>query len=936
MFSSAQSRELTRYPVMTAKGQKYHSSVDDLLATKLEVPLLGPRIVPRPRLTKLLIESMKKRACLIVAPTGYGKTTLLGEWLSFTLPADWRIAWITLDSFDNDPLRFWSYISASLQKVCSRSGSNLYQVIQIGNDPENYQLLTPFINAIARIPYQICLVLDDYQNIKDPRIHQGMTYLLDHQPNQMHLVISSRVAPPIPFTRLRAQMQVIDISASDLSFTTQEVNTYLSGMMSLQVDNENVIALQNATEGWIAGLQLAALSLQNRFDIHRLISDLPGGNRQIFEYLTEEVLIHQDAEIKEFLLKTSVLPEMTAPLCDNLLERDNSREILDLIKRSNLFLVSLDDQKRWFRYHHLFAEVLQQQLKESYPDLIPELHRKACRWFSENGYPDKAVSHALEAGELEMAAEIIDSSAFQAVIGFDLDKLIYSIGRFSPDLLTQRPRLGIYQALANYLLWRMDRVEPILHALDNTLQHARGKGISEKEARSLRWEIDALRACITCVNQDPLEGIEQVFRLRQCVPEGEVYFPGLMTHAQAEAYASIYFLDRAAEEYLRGARFAEENALIQEYFYSISEMAHVRKLQGKLAEADRIYHMLLEYDARHNLNPMLAAFATTGLAEIRLAKNELPASENYINQVIHQLPQLDECPLTYIRYEWILIRITNFYLAIGNLDLAAQYFEKALSIYREETYACVLMYSELIRTRVRLWDRQGKLSNREYPFLAELNQLNPMKRESLEEMIALVRIYLAQSRPQDSLHILQQVESICRDRQICGTLLEVLILKCLAFDYSGRENEAEQALLDALRMGEPEGFVQFFIEEKSRLQPILERMKDKLPEIKNLPEWQFALDILGLYQKAVIELPVAAEQKTQTTSALAPILEPLSQREMEVLSMLVSGKSTKEVATELMISINTAKTHAKSVYRKLGSHNRLALSRRAEELGLFK
>ncbi len=915
-------------------------SYDDLLATKLEIPLLGSRIVTRRRLTGLLQTTIDRQVTIIVAPTGYGKTTLLGDWLAVGNIANRRIAWVSLDLFDNNLHRFWNYIIAALQKVYPRLRLNSSGMNRPAQDSIKYDQLNHIINEIVKFSHPVCLVLDDYQVINDEQIHQEVSYLIDHQPKNLHLILSSRVTPPLMLSRLRAQGRLLEISAPDLSFTVQEVNVFLSNVMNLTFNYEQAAALKDATEGWIAGLKLAAISLQRHPDFQRLLSDLPGGNRQIVEYLTEEVLSQQDVLVKDFLLKTSILSELSAPLCDALLDRSDSHDMLRKIERANLFIVPLDNRRRWFRYHHLFAEILQSHLRESYPDSIAELQQRACSWLHQNGYPDKAVSHALAAGDLESAAQIIDTSALQAVIVFDLTKLTQWINRFSSDLLSKRPRLGIYSALANYLMGQMDNVEPKLAALEQALERTGQNQVPVEDEQLVRWEIKALRAVVQCFSEDVKQGIVNILELRKDQPKKDVYFYGLMTHCLAEAYTWNNPLKMAVEEYEKGCQFAIVNGLQIEYAYSQSELAHLRKMQGHLKESEQEYKHLLDYSIQANMNIQILAFAQTGLAEIALERNELKTAGQWMKEVIEQFEWIEFASRLWVRPEWLHLRLARYYLALDDLQSAVDHFQNALRGFKENRYVVPFLSSDLIDIQVRIWAASGELNDLTRSFQEEIATLNPFGKSNIAEKTALVRIKLAQSHPDHALNLLDELEQAAHGSGMGERLIEIMILKALAQQMNAQNMQALHSIETALLLAEPEGYMHLFLAEGKPLKILLGeylRTAEEIPPQAGRPSnTGFARQVLAAYETIGSVSHYHPLQKSEPDPVVStPLLEPLTERELEILHLLAAGISTKEMTTHLVISLSTAKTHLRSIYRKLGVHNRKMALERAKEQGLF-
>ncbi|PKO16369.1 MAG: hypothetical protein CVU39_08370 [Chloroflexi bacterium HGW-Chloroflexi-10] len=910
-----------------------------LLVTKFEVPVVRYRIVLRRRLTDILKTGMDRQLTLLVAPTGYGKTTVLVEWLSGIMMPDWRIIWLTVDSFDNEPLHFWSYIATALKKVYAHLQFDPQRSYQDRVEKSPIESLTPLFNAITQIPYQLVLVLDDYQWITDDRVHQEMRYLLNHQPKNLHLVISSRVKPPFPLSRLRAQRQLVELTAKDLSFNLQEVKNFFSSAMEVDIDHDQAASLLVATEGWIAGLQLVTLSLQSQPDKKAFIANLPEKNQQIFEYLTEEVLDQQTPELRDFLLKTSLLSELSAPLCDAVLQRKDSLEMLNRIQSANLFIVALDEHRHWFSYHRLFSDTLQKYLRDTQPEIIAELHRRACTWLQEFGFPDKAINHALAFGDVEQAASIIDTCALQAVITFDLVQLAQWLSRFSDELISERPQLGIYYALANFLLERFDKVEPKLQALEQILEKPRKKELTLKDEKLIRWEIAVIRTCLDYWNENSAESVSNFKTLMQNPPENDVYFSGLMQHNLAEVYASRGDLEAAVDAYSKGCRFAIDYGLLREYCYSASELAYVRKMQGRLGGAERDYQDLIDYALRFGMSDAVMAFAKAGMAEIALEKNQMEHAGELIRWVIENYDRIEMSPLNWIRQEWLYVRLANCFLAGQDITNSQIFFDKAINGYRSNRQVVHYLSSQLIDMQVKMWSATGELSSRNLNFEVQIDFLDPTGKSNPAKQTALIRYYLAQGEPENALNVLSELVPKLEEQKMQERLLEVMVLKSLVCQATGNYQQAIKSLHQALQIAVTEDYRRVFTDEGDPMKTLLKQYArqplDEEINVQTAVGSMVSSLIVELEKKVIVPTKIVTDRHS-TTDLVYPMPEPFSHRELDVLKLIAGGKSTKEIAVALMISVNTIKVHIKSIYRKTGTHTRSVMLKRVIELGVLK
>ena len=419
-----------------------------LLETKLYIPKRRPRFVSRPRLIERLSEGIERKLTLVSAPAGFGKTTVLAEWLAATPASERAAGWVSLDQSDNDPALFWAYFIAALQKVRSEVGHNALSLMQVPQPPPLESVLTTLINEINAIEEDFALILDDYHVIDAEPVHGGIAFLLDHLPPQMHLVIASRSDPPLPLARVRGRGESTELRASDLCFTPDEAATFLNEVMGLGISASDVAALEARTEGWIAGLQLAALSMQGREDVPEFVAAFSGDDRYIVDYLVEEVLQRQPESVRSFLLQTAILHRLCGPLCDAVTRQEDGRGMLEALERGNLFVVPLDDKRRWYRYHHLFADVLHAHALEEQPDHVPGLHRRASAWYERQGLPSDAIHHALAAEEFERAAGLIEMEARAMRINNQEATLFGWVKALPDELVRARPVLSVHYAFA--------------------------------------------------------------------------------------------------------------------------------------------------------------------------------------------------------------------------------------------------------------------------------------------------------------------------------------------------------------------------------------------------------------------------------------------------------------------------------------------------------
>src|SRR5262245_11057532 len=438
---------------------KHNQKRDVLLATKIGIPTIRPDLLPRSQLIGRLEEAASRDVVLVSTPAGFGKTTLLASWAKRT---ERPLTWLSLDPDDNDPGRFWRYIVAAVERLHNGIGKQAFSLFNASAQPTPKAIVTALLNELAARPDELVLVLDDYHLIESHAVHDSLAFLLEHLSPGMHVVISSRSDPPIPLARLRARGQLAELRTANLRFSFEEVAALLRGVWGLNLPEESIAALEARTEGWATGLQLAALSLRGASDPARLIQRFTGSNRYILDYLTEEVLEQQPDEVRSFLLETSVLDLLSGPLCDALSGRRDGQQMLEHLERANLFLVPLDDQRHWYRYHRLFADLLRARLKSAHPMRMPELHRKAAAWYKEYGLVSDALRHALAAGEAVWAARLLEQHVEEVLRRGEGETLRGWLAALPHEVVRARPRLALAQVIAAFNAGRLQAAEPLL------------------------------------------------------------------------------------------------------------------------------------------------------------------------------------------------------------------------------------------------------------------------------------------------------------------------------------------------------------------------------------------------------------------------------------------------------------------------------------------
>jgi LuxR family maltose regulon positive regulatory protein len=892
-----------------------------LLTTKLYIPAVRPELVSRPRLIERLNERLYRKLTLVSAPAGFGKTTLLSEWVR---NCGCPVAWVSLDERDNDLTRYMTYFMAALQTIEVDMGQGVLSAFQAPKPPPIESVLTGLLNEIAAVQEPFALVLDDYHVIKAQPIHDALTFLLDHLPPQMHLVIATRVDPPLPIARLRGRGQLTELRATDLRFTLDEVAEFLNQVMGLELSAEDVAALVSRTEGWIAGLQMAAVSMQGREDIASFIRAFTGSSRYILDYLVEEVLQRQTDSVQTFLLQTAILDRLTGPLCDALTGQDDGQVTLDSMERSNLFIVPLGEERRWYRYHHLFAELLRQRLHEAYPNQVPILHRRASKWYEQNGLAAAAIDHALSAGDLERAAHLIEQAAEPTLMRSEFATFLSWVEALSDDVIRARPLLCIYHA------WALVLSGHPLDAAESRLQDA----IEADTENSVAGEVAAFRAWTAALRGDTRHSTELSQRALELLPAESLFLRSIVAGRLGLVYMWSGDIVAAFQAFEEAARIGQKAGNLMVAAIALRRLAQLRVMQGRLSEAKAFCEQALELtvDGRGRRLP-IAGLVLIVLGELLREWNDLEAAARHLIEGIELIKQWGEIG-AFDGY----VALARVKQAQGDVDGAHEEIQKAQQLAIQFDASEVDDVFVALH-QARLWVAQGNLkaairwTEERGLILNRVGEVEGLDRdvESEEgsrysplvhtlEYITLARLCIARDRPGEALEVLASLLQAAETAGWMGYVIEILALQALALQGQGDILPAVTALERALSLAEPEGYVRIFVDEGEPMAELLRHAASR-----------------GIAPIYVAKLLAAFEVEglAVSPSNLQPLIEPLSERELEVLQFLTTHLSSTEIADELVISVHTVRSHIKSIYSKLNVHSRMDAVQRAKELELL-
>ena len=903
-----------------------------LLETKLYVPGLRRGLVARPRLSERLGSGAESKLTLISAPAGFGKTTLLAEWLAVAPAAERSVAWLSLDQADNQPVSFWTYLVAALQTVAPGIGTRALSLLQEPQPPPIETVLATLLNELSAMPNDVVLVLDDYHVIDAHDVQDGMAFLLEHLPPRTHLVITTRADPALPLARLRARGELVEIRAADLRFTPAEAAAYLNDAMGLDLSASDVAALEGRTEGWIAALQLAALSMQGRDDVAGFIAGFAGDDRYIVDYLVEEVLQRQPEHVRSFLLETSILDRLSGSLCDSVTGQDGGTAMLEALDRANLFLVPLDDRRHWYRYHHLFADVLRARLLAERPELAPELHRRACTWYEGDGDRSEAIRHAMAGGDLARAADLVEL-AIPATFQKDQAATVRRWLEALPDeLLRVRPVLSVAYAATLLDGGRIEAVEVRLRDaerwLDATADRPEGWGapatamvvVDEEGFRRLPGSIALYRAARAMAIGDVTGTMTHARRALDLVGEDDQIGRGAAAGLLGLVAWASGDLEAAHRWYAESMANLEEAGDVSSVIGGAIVQADIRIAQGRLRDAMRRYERGLRLATEHGAPAMRgAADMHTGMSELFRERNDLEAASRHLVAGA-ELGDENGLPQYPYRSRVAAARIRQ---AEGDPDGALELLDEAERLYASN-YSPDVCPVAAVKARVLI--AQGNLSAawawaREHGVAAadELSYLHEF------EHATVARLLLAQGmrdRADDRIaaaaELTERLLAAADDGGRNGSAIDILVVQALARHASDDPAGALTSLARAVGLAEPEGYIRVFIDEGLPMTALLKLAAKgrKAPG----------------YVRRLLADSVTAEGRATVGQ---PLIEPLSERELEVLRLLGSELDGPDIARELAVSLATVRTHTRSIYAKLGVNSRRAAVRRAAELGLL-
>lgn len=900
-----------------------------ILATKLFVPVPRPNAVHRGRLFDLLNANLGgdgqfvRKLTLISAPAGFGKTSLVAEWVR---GIERPVAWLSVGEEDSNPIRFLTYVVAAVRTILPEFGEGVWSALHGTPPPPLDGILAALLNQLAMLSGSFVLVLDDYHVVDAESVDQAMAFLLEHLPPMMHVVITTREDPLLPLPRMRVRSQLTEVRAADLRFTQDEAAGFFNQVMALNLASEEIDALEHRTEGWIAGLQLAALSMQGREDVHDFVRAFAGDDRYIVDYLVEEVLQRQSGPVRNFLLQTSILDRLNGALCDAVTGQREGRALLEALERGNLFVVSLDDKRRWYRYHHLFADMLQAHLMEEQPDQVSILHQRASEWYAQHGRPAEAIRHAFAAKDFALAAMLIELAWREMDRSLESVTWLEWVKALPDELVRARPILSLGYAWALLSGGALEegaaRLRDAERWIDTSNEAANRNNASSMVVvdhdafRLLAASVAAARAFHAQALGDAAASMQYAQRALDLYPAEEYAgraVPAAIVGLTSWALGDLDAAYRMLSESMAGFRRTGNTVAALSVTYPLAD---IRVAQGRLLEAIRTYHEMLQLAlAQGQPVPRGTADLYLGLADLACEQGDLEKARHYLAQgeALGEQAALQDWPH---RVRVVQARIRQ---AEGDLAGALDLLDEAERRYYRSPVPDIRPIPAL---KVPIWLAQGEMEAaldwaKGFAVDDELCFLNEF------EHITLARVRMAQhAREQadaplsEALRLLVRLLETAEAGGRMGRMIEVLVLQAVAQNMYGDSSAALHSLERALALAEPEGYVRVFVNEGPAVAALLRKIAQQGAA--------YARHLLNRWEMSHPPVPVSHD-----------LVEPLSERELDVLRLLRTDMTGPEIARELMVSLNTMRTHTKNIYAKLGVNSRQTAVERAAGLGLL-
>ena len=895
-----------------------------ILRAKLYVPRGRPGAVARSRLYERLDEGVRRDLTVVSAPAGFGKTTLLADW---SRQSELPVAWVSLDERDDDPIRFLSYLLAAIGTIHEGFGESTRAFLgSLSSSEELEPVLTALSNEILELPHDFVLVLDDYHVLRSGVVHNALAFLLEYAPPPMRLVVAGRGSPPLPLARLRAAGRLAEIGEAELRFTLEEASDFLASTMGLDLSGEGIAALENGTEGWIAGLQLAAHALKGREDEARSAENFSGSTRHVFDYLAEEVLSRQPEDVRQFLLATSIVETLSAPLCEALTDTRDGRAMLERLERENLFLIALDEEGSYYRYHHLFAAFLRERLRRAHPDAVSELHRRAGLWYERDDCFAGAVEHALAAGDFGRAGDLIQEETGARRRYVDASQLRRWLEALPEEMVRSRSKLCLLCAWALAHSGELEEAERHLRDTESALDLDGVTSVDSltDEERTMLGEVSIVRARTAAMREDAPLTTRLSNKALELLPENEVRLRGGVALELGHAYCSTGEFDAASEAFAEAAatgRGADNlrTALFALHYRAALEIArgHLSKAEALLLDGQRLA------ESRPDGVPSVAGIINVGMGDLYYQRGDLDKSSRLLEEALERGRRSGEAKILVYGY----VNLARVRMARGDVETA---------------HALVLKAGRLIPRWPLIWAWQARC------WLAQ-GDVSPAARWAREygasedyhsyprhlERITIARVLLAEGRIDDAFDSMEELVQDARSARMKAYEMELLVLLALASERCGETGRALNHLKSALALAAPEGFVRVFVDEGPPMAALLRRLiqDSRIERFQSVPNGSPDGYAGKLLERFALETPPAGNGGSREMPAIG--IEPLSDREAEVLALVAEGRTNAQIAGELYLSVGTVKAHVHHIFGKLLVRNRSQAVARARDLHLL-
>jgi LuxR family maltose regulon positive regulatory protein len=905
-----------------------------LLVTKLHVPVLRPDLLPRTRLIDRLNSAAACDLVLVSTPAGFGKTTLLAEWAG----RDRRpVAWLSLDAGDNDPARFWRYVAGAIDRIRPGAGDGLRSLLDAPVEPTLEEVVAGLVNELVTDPHEFWLVLDDYHVVGSRHVQDSLALLLRRLPPGMHVVIATRTDPPLPLARLRGRGQLAELRAADLRFTPDEVDAVVREVWGLDLPAESLAGLAARTEGWVTALQMAALSLRDAGDPAALVEKFTGTHRYVLDYLTEEVLGRQPEDVQTFLLDTSILDRLTGPLCDAVTGRGDGQRMLRYLESANLFLVPLDEERRWYRYHHLFADLLRARPPAD-PGRVPQLHRRAAGWAEHHGLVEDAVRHALAAGEDDRAAGLAERYADEHLRRGERTTLRRWVSVLPRQAVAAHPKLCLIEALAAADAGQLTAAEQLLRDAERALATGPARpdqapaGLDGGALANSPAAIALLRASIAAFRGDGASVTDLVHQAQAHLAENE---PGPQFSCRWNLGLAAWTDGRLGEAERVFADITTEGwatGLVHLALNAGSVLGQVQQAQGQLTDALRSYRKVLELSgpAGHSAS-VAAGTAHAGIADVLYQRDQLDEALRHGSAAVALSRQLSPTRMLAAA----LVSLARIRWARGDAAGAWELIDEAVRTFPSQEI--VALHNPVPTERVRLLLALGNVTEaarRVAEWGLTSDDTGDYSRE--RQYLAQARLLLVRDAPDQALDVLERLRVNAAAQQRTGSVIEIGALQTLALHAAGRQAAALSALTEILARSRAEGYVRVFADEGPPMAALLRRLaatgrrgSQSGPAVP--------VEHLGNLLQAL----KADQRNRQPDAKLVPagtpgMVDVLTEREVEVLALLAVGKQNREIAEELVVTLDTVKKHVTHILAKLGAANRTQAVARARDLTLIR